>query len=259
MGMWSDRFINRQRARDHASTVRPPESIEHPALTIDEAASLMADFGFVAFRTPPGVAVTDSCLMAMVRDAPTRRHFDPESVSYWVIVNGHGALQVADRDARTPISHPYSWGRVRVVDRVGARNSFVSFGGWLTGERVGSDALLLIFRSSAPILRLPGHSQQRDRLSEDALGFFGRLVPRMWSHPGHERLVSSVPPEALYGAFLLHQAQRFEGSTALRDANAEDANAVARELDRMGHSRPDALAAGGELLACLELRPAAAK
>ena len=259
MSMWSGRFIRRQRVGDHASTVRPPESIEHPALTIDEAASLMADLGFVAFRTPPGVAVTDSCLMAMVRDAPTRRHFDPKSVSYWVIENGYGRIQVADRDLRSPVSHPYSWGRVRLIDRFGARNSFVSFGGWLTGERVGSDALLLIFRSAAPILRLPGHSQQRDRLSDDALAFFGRLVPHMWSHPGHERLVSSVPPEALYGAFLLHQARRWEGSTALRNAIAEDAIALARELDRMGRGRPDALAAGRGLLELLDLRPAAAK
>ena len=256
MDMWSDESIGRQREGDHAPTVRPPESIEHPGLTVDEAAGLMADLGFVAFRTPPGVAVADSCLMAMIRDAPTRRHFDPKSVSYWVAVNGHGGIQVADRDARTPISQPYSWGRVRLIDRFGARNSFVSFGGWLTGERVGSDALLLIFRSRAPILRLPGHSQHPDRLSDDALAFFGRLVPRMWSHPGHEQLVSAVPPEALFGAFLLHEARRFGATTALRDATAEDTKALTRELEQIGRTRPKALAAGRELLALLGLGPA---
>ena len=258
MGMWNDRFSSRPRAGDHAWALRPPESIEHPPITVDGAAGLMADLGFLAFRTPPDAAVTDSCLMAMVRDAPTRRHFDPTSVTYWSIVGGHGAIQVADRDSKTPISHPYSWGRIHVVDRFGARNSFVSFGGWLTGERVGSDALLLVFRSPAPILRLPGHSQRRDRLSDDALAFFSRLVPRMWSHPGHEGLVSSTPPEALYGAFLLHEGRRFDGSPALRHAIADDANALARELHRTERSRPDALAAGRELLAHLELRLAAA-
>ena len=257
MGVSSDRFASRPRAAEHQLTVRAPESIEHPALTIDEASGLMAHLGFVAFRTPPRAAVTDSCLMAMVRDAPTRRHFDPKSVGFWVVANGHGALRVADRDSRTPISQPYSWGRISLTDRFGARNSFASFGGWLTGERVATDALLLIFRSPAAILRLPGHSQHRDLLSDRALAFFGRIVPRLWSHPGNEQLVSSAPPEGLYGAFLLYEARRFVGSTAPRDVIGEDARALARELARMQRSRPDALVEGRELLALLELWPAA--
>src|SRR5688500_17155318 len=136
---------------DGTPIAAPPESIEQAALTIHAAADLMADVGFVAFRTPPDAELKDSCLMAMIRDAPTRRHFDPETVSYWVIESGHGQTEVVDHGAQTPISRPFSWGRIRLVDRLGKRNSFVSFGGWLTGERVGADALLLIFRSSAPI------------------------------------------------------------------------------------------------------------
>jgi hypothetical protein len=247
-----------QRA-DGTPIATPPESIEQAALTIDAAADLMADLGFVAFRTPPDAEVKDSCLMAMIRDAPTRRHFDPETVSYWVIENGHGQTELVDREVRTPISRRFSWGRIRLVDRLGKRNSFVSFGGWLTGERVGADALLLIFRSSAPILRLPGHSQQRDHLSDDAMSFFGRLVPRLWSSPAHERLVGALPPDALYAAFLLHEARQINRSAPLREAIPDDAHALIRELELAERHRPEALAAGRELLSVLDFEPVAAR
>lgn len=240
-------------AGEHATVALPPESIEQAALTIDAAADLMGDLGFVAFRTPPDAEAKDSCLMAMIRDAPTRRHFDPESVSYWVIDNGHGRTELVDRGAGAPISQPFSWGRIRLVDRLGKRNSFVSFGGWLTGERVGADALLLIFRSSAPILRLPGHSQQRDHLSDDAMSFFGRLVPRLWSSPAHERLVGALPPDALYSAFLLHEAGRIHRSPVLREAIPDDAHALLSELELAERDRPDALAAGRDVLTLLDL------
>jgi hypothetical protein len=241
-------------ASDRAKLTLPPDSIEHPALSLDEAAYLMADLGFVAFRNPPGAAVPDSCLMAMIRDAPTRRHFDPKIVSYWLIENGHGRTEVVDRDARTPVSRAFSWGRIRVEDRFGARNSFVTFGGWLVGERVGRDALLLIFRSPAPILRLRGHSQRRDRLSDEALGFFSRIIPRMWTSPAQERVIGSLAPDALYAAFLLHESGRVNDSTGVRDAFAEDAIRLAHELDRMTRNRPEALRAGQEMLELLDLQ-----
>ena len=237
----------------------PPESIEQPALTIDEAAHLMATLGFAAFRTPPDAAVPDSCLMVMIRDAPTRRHFDPDSVTYWVIDVGQGRTELADRGIPTPISRPYSWGRIRLVDRLGARNSFVSFGGWLTGERVGRDALLLIFRSTAPILRLPGHSQQPDHLSDEIVAFFGRLVPPLWSSPTDERLVGSLAPEALYAAFLLDEARRLQGSTQLREAVLDDAHALRRELELAKRHQPDALRAGRDVLTLLRLEPLAVR
>jgi len=251
--------MDERRGRVRKRITLPPETIEQPALTIDEAAGLMADYGFVAFRTPPNAEVTDSCLMAMIRDAPTRRHFDAETVSYWVMGNGHGQTQLLDREARTPISRPFSWGRIRLVDRLGMRNSFVSFGGWLTGERVGADALLFIFRSAAPILRLPGHSQRSDLLSDDALSFFGRLVPRLWSSPAHERLVGSVPPDDLYAAFLVHEAGRLHVSQSLREAIPGDAHALLRELELAKRNRPDALTAGRALLSQLGLEPPAAR
>jgi hypothetical protein len=225
-----------------------PDSIEQPALSLDRAARLMGRLGFLAFRTPADVPGTDSCLMVVIRDAPTRRHYDPVTVRYWMINKGHGLQSIVDRATQMPMSRGFSWGRIRIEDRFGVGNDFVSLGGWLTGERVGSDATLLIFRSAAPILRLGGHSQPCDALAGDVLVFFSRLLPRLWADPDSERRVGEVPPEQLWAAFLLDMRARIERSIGHGGAPAPDGRAVRRELDRMGRLRPEAMRAGAEFL-----------
>ena len=49
----------------------------------------------------------------------------------------------------------YSLGTIRIVDRVGASNSFVSFGGELSLSR-DADVGAALFRSPVPILALHG-------------------------------------------------------------------------------------------------------
>jgi hypothetical protein len=234
--------------------IQPPESIEQPALSLDEAAGLMSDLGFVAFRTPAEVAGTDSCLMVIIRDVPTRRHFDPESVSFWVMQRGRGTKAFADRTTSTPFGRAYSWGQIRLEDRFGVRNEFVSFGGRLTGERVGPDATLLIFRSPAPILRLGGHSQPPDDLADNVLGFFSRLIPHTWV-PAQEALIGSVPPSDLWDAFLLYERARLAGSVPLREALPDDDRGIHREVMRARAAQREALAGGQQLLARLGLQP----
>jgi hypothetical protein len=117
--------------------------------------------------------------------------------------------------------------------------------------------LLLIFRSPAPILRLPGHSQQPDHMADEVIAFFGRLVPRLWSSPADERLVGSLPPEVLYAAFLLNDTGRLQGSTRLEEAIPDDAHALRHELALAARHLPDALAAGRDVLSLLALEPVA--
>lgn len=212
----------------------------------------MADMGFVLFRTPPGSPTPESCLMVVIRDVPSEHHFDAEIASFWATSDERGQLQTVDRTVGLPISRPYSWGRIRIVDRLGARNSFVSFGGVLTGESVGAGARLLIFRSPAMIFRLTGHSQREDRLAQEVLTFFGRIVPHLWT-PGIERLISSASPLDLYSALLLHTRAGVVRSRALREALAGAESFVHREIALMEANRPDRLQAGRLLLAALEL------
>lgn len=222
-------------------------------MTLDAASELMADLGFVLFRTPPDAATPDSCLMASIQVTPTRRHFDPEMISFWTTRDGRGQLTIVDRELRVPYQGAFSWGRIRMVDRLGARNSFVSFGGVVTGEHVAAGALLVVLRSPAPILRLPGHSQREDRLSEEVMSFFGRLVPALWPTPDVERTTAAAPPPTLYAAFLLHTTARLEHSPMLREALGADASKAHRALADLARQDPGAVADGRFLLSTLGL------
>jgi hypothetical protein len=230
----------------------PPESVEDPPISLDQASTLMTDLGFIVFRTPHDSSTPDSCLMVMIQESPTSRHFDPEVVSFWVTGEGRGRIREADRTTRA-FESPFSWGRIRVVDRLGARNSFVSFGGIVSGERVGTGALLLIFRTPAVIFRLQGHSQREDRLAEEVMSFFGRLLPILWRSPDTERTVAATPPLVLYGAFLLHTIERVGHSATLRDAIASELPTLHRQLSEMAANHPDPMGAAATLLATLGL------
>lgn len=129
---------------------------------------------------------------------------------------------------------------------------FVSFGGTLSGERVGVGVRLFIFRSPAPILRLPGHSQREDRLAEEVLTFFGRVIPHLWT-ADTERRISSASPLEVYAAFLLHTRARIARSRALRDALGGAAASLGREFAAINENNRDHLDAGKRLLAALEL------
>jgi hypothetical protein len=232
--------------------VRPPETIDEPPISLGSAARLMDAVGFAVFRTPPAVSLPDSCLMVVLHDTPTGRHFDADRVSFWSFEEGHGQLAELDRSMQVPFSTTYSWGRIRMVDRFGARNSFVSFGGTLTGELVGNGARLLIFRSPATIFRLAGHSQRQDRLAEEAIAFFAELIPHLWADGG-ERMIAAMSPRELYAAFLLHLQTRVSRSRQLRDVLADDERALRRELALLTTFAPDCLRAGERLLQTIDL------
>ncbi|MGZ8475981.1 MAG: hypothetical protein ACXWWQ_07175 [Candidatus Limnocylindria bacterium] len=232
----------------------PPETVEDAPLTLDAAAALMARFGFVAFRTPPESPMPDSCLMAMLRNTPTFVHFDPMVMTYWTFEAGHGRPASIDTTTPVPISRRVSWGRLEVRDRLDARNSFVSLGGQLRAERVGEDAILVVFHSAAPILRLSGHSQREDELAQEVLGFFARLLPHLWESPAMEDRLAQTQPDALWGAFLVDELDRLEGSTRATEELAGPTPHVRRALRELAGERPAALEAGRALLKELGLR-----
>ncbi|HET9416058.1 MAG TPA: hypothetical protein VFP30_00820 [Candidatus Limnocylindria bacterium] len=233
------------RVRASAAIGSPPATIDDPPLTVDEASALMADFGFVAFRTPPGDDMPDSCLMVLIRERPTFQHFDPEVVTYWTMSNGHGRPATIDRGTGHSGERSFSWGRIQVSDRLGVRNSFVTFGGQLRAENVGPGALLVIFRSPAPILRLQGHSQHADRLAEEAMAFFGRLVPKLWS-PDVEAGIGRAPPEVLWASFLLDERERLVLAHGRLDG--VESLPLWPSLRKLASERPDVLAAARRVL-----------
>ena len=96
----------------------------------------LAHLGFVLRDgSAPGVTPGPRLLVAL-RDHPTLDHFDPEAVTYWVATDGHGSLATLarggrlatlDRDGEATRAVPWSWGPVRVRDRVPVSNGFLGF------------------------------------------------------------------------------------------------------------------------------------
>jgi hypothetical protein len=119
---------------------------------------LLDDLGFLLVPGRPTASGT-AYLFTALRPRPTLRHFDPERIEYWVSVDGHGLPATLEWSMPVVPPRPYSWGLIRVIDRLGVSNEFVSFGGQLDAARF-DDVLVAVFSSDAPIEARGGHSQE---------------------------------------------------------------------------------------------------
>lgn len=224
----------------------------------------LAHLGFVLRDgSMPGMTPGPRLLVAL-RDRPTLEHFDPEVVTYWVASGGRGRVATLDRRARaaTPAGpagsagsavRPWSWGPVRVTDRVPVSNGFLGFGGTLLVEAADQSATYAAFTSRAPIVRWAGHSQGVDFLVDEVGAFFARLMVPVDYQPGAEARVADADPEALYSVFLAHSIRRLRGSRRLRDADPKTASWLEHEGHRLEREAPRHWLAGQELLDWLEL------
>ena len=178
------------------------------------AARQVADWGFLAepdLPDRPGPAY----LLVAIRDQPTLQHFDPESVEYWVSADGRGARAILDRTTCLPIETDFSWGLIRITDRLAVTNEYVTFGGRLTAAEVDG-VTVAAFTSPVPLLRRGGHSQG-------------------WDH----------------GAFVRDLGARYRQAPALREAHPELWAMLRSEALRLERDQPAAWAAGAALAASL--------
>ena len=150
------------------------------------AGRLMADLGFSLIRSDRPEAPGGAHLLVALRATPTLRHFDPEAVSYWAPVAGRGRIAVVDRRTELPFEGPVSWGTIRVVDRLGEDNRFLTFGGTMRAIAADPDETLAMHASPAPLVRWSGHSQGLDPLAGEIGAFFARLMVRVDFEPGVE-------------------------------------------------------------------------
>ena len=161
-------------ARLSPGVTRLTDSDPAVGLAATELAGQVDHWGFVAhpdLPDRPGPAF----LLVALRPAPTLQHYDPEAVDYWVTKDGRGERRTLTHDTPMPQSQDYSWGLIRLVDRLGVSNEYLTFGGHLDAALIG-DVVVAAFASQAPLLRRGGHSQVWDA-GADALGaFFARLM-----------------------------------------------------------------------------------
>lgn len=188
-----------------------------------------------------------------MRDQPTFRHFDPESITVYA-PEGDGAAAVTIRPlpAGTRSEQAVLWGHVHVIDRLPVENRFLTFGGELRLAGLTDGLTIAVLASPAPIVRWGGHSQGTDSLAAAIGAFFGRLIVPVDFTPGAAATIDTVAPHVLFTAFLQDAVDR---------VHARGRRGVeAAELDRWlvaawARAREDgaARAAAGALLTALKI------
>ena len=224
-----------------------------PAQPIDPASAggLLANWGFLAepdLPDRPGPA----WLLVAIRPVPTLRHFDPELVEFWVSEQGRGRHAAISHETPMPLEGRFSWGLIRVVDRLKVSNEYLTFGGSLVADTV-DDAVVSVFTSPAPLLRRGGHSQAWDPPAEWLGAFFGRLLIAVDYEPGFEALVAAAEPLARYTAFVADCTARYRASIARRLDQPDMCALIEAEERRLRRDHPEAWAAGDLLLAASRL------
>jgi hypothetical protein len=224
-------------------------SVETTAATFNpaSAAPLVAQLGFLAhcdLPDRPGPA----WLLVALRDHPTLRHYDPEVVDYWVSSADRGVRRSLTRDSRPPIEDDFSWGMIRIVDRLRVTNEYLTFGGHLSADLVDG-VVIAIFASPAPLLRRGGHSQGWDRGAEIVGAFFARFLLAIDYVPGFERRAAGADPLSRYAAFVSDAVARYRSSPVLREEQPELWTLLNAEERRLRANQPAEWAAGEALRA----------
>jgi hypothetical protein len=230
-----------------------PGAIEWGGDWLAETAGELAHLGFVlrdgsSTRSAPGPR-----LLVALRAAPTLDHFDPEVATFWEARAGKGKVAGVDRAAAVPQVRPWSWGPIRVTDRISVSNQFLGFGGLLLVDAIDGATTYLAFTSRAPIIRWAGHSQGLDPLADEVGAFFARLMVPVDYQPDAEARIAAADPEAIYAAFLAHSLGRLHHSLPLREADPATARWIEHEGARLAHDAPSRWAEGANLLASLQL------
>lgn len=222
-----------------------------PAL--QQAAGRLARLGFVLVSGSHPEETGTSQLLVALRSKPTEEHFDPELVEHWEASGGRGRLVEITRTTSVPHREPFSWGAIRVVDRLEVFNSFLAFGGDVTVAALDAGMTIVVFESPAPIVRSTGHSQSVDPLTGEVGAFFARIKVPIDFTPGVEQRIAAMTPRALHGAMLAALQRRYAHTEALREAHPAVATWASREAHRMGLEHPADWEAGEQLTVDLDL------
>lgn len=209
------------------------------------AARLLTDYGFLAISDLPD-RPGPAYLMVALREAPTLHHYDPEAVEYWVTESGRGARRTLTRDTPLPIETAFSWGLIRIVDRLHVTNEYLTFGGRLSAQIVDGVAIA-VFNSPAPLLRRGGHSQGWDEGAEKVGAFFSRFLLAVDVAPGFESRAAQADPITRYAAFLADAMARYRASPLLRNEQPSLWTMLQAEERRLQANNPSEWA-GGEAI-----------
>jgi hypothetical protein len=222
-------------------------------ISFDEAARRVEHLGFLDVHGTAPQASGGANLVVALRERPTLTHFDPERVEHWVASGGRGRPEEVTRTTVLPLERPFSWGTIRVVDRLEVFNSFLTFGGTVRAVARDPATTLVVLSSHAPILRSTGHSQGVDLSTGEVGAFFARMMIPVDFTPGAETRILAAPPMAVYGAFHASMEMRLDASDELRESYPAFTAWCHRERQRLAGSFGPDWEAGQALAAELGL------
>jgi hypothetical protein len=211
------------------------------------ASQRLADLGFLAgpdLPDRPGPAY----LLVALREDPTFRHYDPERIEYWVTERGRGIRTALTRATPLPVDRAFSWGMIRLFDRLAVTNEYLTFGGRLAAAEVDG-ATIAVFTSPAPLLRRGGHSQVWDEGTDELGAFFARLVAAVDTYPDLEGRLAAADPLVRYAVFLAEVVARYRTSPDLRVLDPDAWTLLRGEASVMRRDHADAWRAGSLILA----------
>jgi hypothetical protein len=146
-----------------------------------------------------------------------------------------------------PVERVFSWGLIRIADRLGVTNEYAAFGGHVAAELVDG-VVVVVFTSPAPILRRGGHTQGWDPGATSIVAFFSRLLVAVDFRPGFEAEIADAEPLARYAAFLQDVIARYRVSSALREGEPDVWRLFSADAKRVERDHPDAWSSGAALL-----------
>jgi hypothetical protein len=230
--------------KDRRAAGDKPAARRKAGLTVADAPELLSDVGYLLVHGSP-FEHGPAYLLVAIRPQPTRAHFDPERIEYWSCDSGLAEKVTLEVPMGAPCAR-YSWGLIKVIDRLAAVNKFVSFGGSLNVVHDGGLHAAL-FRSDAPILALSGRGEAGDPLATSVVGFFARLSAACGADAALARAVSGMEPMAVYAAFLARALELYGGHLAAQGLSPRVLALMRSEYCLVGHDFGPAAAAGHEL------------
>jgi hypothetical protein len=216
-----------------------PEPVE---LDPASAALLLADLGFLSSSDLPD-RPGPAWLLVALRDAPTLRHYDPEAVEYWVSQADRGVRRTLTRDTHMPIDEEFSWGLVRITDRLHVTNDYLTFGGRIRADVVDG-LVVVVFTSPAPLLRRGGHSQAWDPGADSLAAYFSRFLLAVDYAPGFEARAARADPVTRYAAFVADAMARYRAGPSLRAQQSQLWQLLRAEERHLQATHPEEWAAG---------------
>ena len=226
-----------------ATDERPREG--QAAVADPDPATRLLDWGFLAnpdLPDRPGPAF----LLVALRNEPTLRHYDPETIDYWISQDERGQRRRLSRSTPMPLSEPFSWGMIRLVDRIHVSNEYLTFGGRLDAALIDG-AIVAVFTSPVPLLRRGGHSQGWDAGADLVGAFFGRLMVAVDFSPGFEAALAEASPVTRYAAFVRDSLRRLPADAAT-DADRSLTVLIRHEARRLRSDAATDWLAGERLL-----------